>query len=111
LLAFQENFDGTAQETEKYLNDLKGKLIWSLGNVPIMVKVDYLISRLDIPIREQDLVLLRKMRKRRNDIIHGRPMQDFSKVELWKLNQVISTLAAYKLRSLIGNTKGDSEGA
>jgi len=101
LSAFQDKFDGTVEETAKYVKNLEEKLIWALGDVPVMVKVDNLINRLDIPIREQDFVLLKEMRKRRNDIIHGRPMRDFSKVELWKLNQVLATLAAYKLRSLI----------
>lgn len=101
---FQDNFKGSEDETEKYIIELKEKLTWALGEASTMGKAADLIKRLNIPVREQDFKLLKEMRIRRNDIIHGRPMNDFSKEDLWRLNQVISSLAAYKFASLGGNS-------
>ncbi|PDZ65565.1 hypothetical protein CON30_19315 [Bacillus cereus] len=98
---FKLNFDGGSEEKDKLSSDLKNKFSSSLTNAPLFIKLENLIQRFEIPFTEEDMKLLRKVRKARNDLVHGRGMEPLEKNELWKVNSIIGMLIAFKLKGLV----------
>ncbi|WP_182813571.1 HEPN domain-containing protein [Bacillus sp. ME78] len=95
---FKLNFDGSNEEQERLSFDLKNKFSTSLTNAPLFVKLENLIQRLQIPITDEDMKLLKKVRDARNALVHGRGMPPLEKNELWKVNSIIGMLIAFKLK-------------
>ncbi len=103
LNSFTTLFNGEDEIRSEYLRKLKNKLSQSLNNAPLFAKLDSLIERLDIPIRKQDIKLLKKARRIRNDLVHGRESKTLTNEEVWKVNTIINTIISHKLFSLRGD--------
>lgn len=102
LDAFMIAFKGEEDARQEYTQRLKDKMSQSLTDAPLFAKLDSLISRLEIPIREQDIILLKKARKIRNNLVHGRNTIELTHEELWKINTIVNTIISHKLFSLRG---------
>lgn len=100
--AFSKDFYGEEINKKQYEEKLKEKFAQALTDAPLFVKLDNLIERLSIPIREQDIQLLKKARRIRNDLVHGRESSVLTKDEIWKVNSIVNLIIAHKLFSLKG---------
>jgi hypothetical protein len=100
LDSFTANFNGEEKDKQEYSKKLSDKMAQILSDAPLFIKLDNLIKRLEIPIREQDLNLLKEARQIRNDLVHGRESKTLTNEEIWKLNNIINTIVAHKMFSL-----------
>lgn len=57
--------------SEENANKIKGKSLGMLSNPPLKVKVQSLISQLEIPITKDEFEKLWEVRSYRNDLVHG----------------------------------------
>lgn len=87
------------EDIDYYYNELKKKLDFSLADVPLFAKIESLIKRLEIPISDYDILLLKKARGVRNDIVHGRNSGRLSNTEILLVNNIVSKILFYKLYS------------
>ena len=68
-----------------------------LTEVSFATKLDQLIDRLDVPVRNEEKDLLKRARSIRNELIHGIEMSSISTSEMKKLCGVTSRILMYKL--------------
>ena len=68
-----------------------------LTEVSFATKLDQLIDRLDVPVRNEEKDLLKRARSIRNELIHGIEMSSISTAEMKKLCGVTSRILMYKL--------------
>jgi hypothetical protein len=94
---FKDLYQGA--DIDYYHDELKKTLDFSLADVPLFAKIESLIKRLEIPISDNDISLLRKARKVRNDIVHGRNSNQLSNTEILLVNNIVSKITFYKLYS------------
>lgn len=95
---FNSEFEGSEEEKEKLANDIKQKFSLTLTNAPLFAKLDKLINDLDIPVNSTDREYLNKIRKKRNDLVHGRVTENIEQIDLWKANTIIGMIIAYKMK-------------
>lgn len=76
---------------EKQLKILKDKIA-RLNDAPLMEKVRLFAERHRIDFRDGEWNLLRKMRRKRNDIIHGKKETDVPNEEIEKLRGMIERI-------------------
>ncbi|QXE18700.1 HEPN domain-containing protein [Clostridium sp. 001] len=102
-----ESFHRSYQEDDKEykVGKLKEKLSLCLSDAPLFVKLTNMIERLQIPVDTKEIGLLKKARKIRNDIVHGRNSTNLSEVEICKVNNIICKLVFHKLYHLRGEVK------
>ncbi len=87
------------EEFEKLEKNVCEKFDRTYTETPFMLKLRNLVNRLNIPIHETEFELIDKARKHRNGIIHGG--NDSIKMnDIYKLCEVISKIAFYKINSL-----------
>ena len=104
LDSFTTAFKGEEEAKLEYTKKLSDKLSQSLTDAPLFAKLDNLINRLEIPIRKQDIKLLKKARQIRNDLVHGRESKMLTNEEVWKVNTTVNTIISHKLFSLRGES-------
>lgn len=100
--SFAIAFSGEEMNKQEYMKRLSDKMSQSLTDAPLFAKLDILVSRLNIPLRKQDIKLLKKARQFRNDLVHGRKSNMLTYEEVWKVNTIVNTIISYKLFSLRG---------
>jgi hypothetical protein len=76
---------------EKQLEILENKIAM-LNDAPLMEKVRLFIERHKLDFRDGEWKLLQKMRRKRNDIIHGKRESDVSNQEIEKLRGMIDRI-------------------
>ncbi len=87
------------EEFEELEKNVCEKFDRTYTETPFMLKLRNLVNRLNIPIHETEFELIDKARKHRNGIIHGG--NDSIKMnDIYKLCEVISKIAFYKINSL-----------
>ena len=87
------------EEVEELEKNVCEKFDRTYTETPFMLKLRNLVNRLNIPIHETEFELIDKARKHRNGIIHGG--NDSIKMnDIYKLCEVISKIAFYKINSL-----------
>ena len=93
-----EELIGFSEELLAQLNESVKKMIHNkLTEVSFATKLDRLIDRLDVPVREEEKDLLKRARSIRNELIHGIEMSSISTAEMKKLCGVTSRILMYKL--------------
>lgn len=93
-----EEISGFSDEILAKLNESVQKMINSkLTEVSFATKLDRLISRLSVPVLEEEKDLLKRARSIRNELIHGIEMSSISTSEMKKLCGVTSRVLMYKL--------------
>lgn len=93
-----EEISGFSDEMLAKLNESVQKMINSkLTEVSFATKLDRLISRLSVPVLEEEKDLLKRARSIRNELIHGIEMSSISTSEMKKLCGITSRLLMYKL--------------
>lgn len=93
-----ETLEGFSNENIADLNESIKKMICSkLSEASFGTKLDNLISRLAIPVSEDEKELLKKARNIRNELIHGIGMSTISTLEIKKLSGITSRVLIYKL--------------
>jgi len=85
---------------EDMKEEIKNKVIKSLKDVNYQMKLDSLVKRLNIPVIETDLDLLKKVRDERNKIIHGSRECKIDDLEMSLANNIICMMVIRKLYSL-----------
>ncbi|WP_285767524.1 HEPN domain-containing protein [Peribacillus sp. SI8-4] len=98
LNEFNSVFDGSKEEKDKLSEDIKGKFSSSLTNAPLFAKLRNLIATLEIPITKTDENSLNLIRKKRNDLVHGRATENIEMMDVWKSNTIIGMIIAYKMK-------------
>ena len=93
-----EEISGFSDEILAQLNESIQKMINSkLTEVSFATKLDRLISRLSVPVLEEEKNLLKRARFIRNELIHGIEMSSISTSEMKKLCGITSRVLMYKL--------------
>lgn len=93
-----EELNGFSEELLAQLNESVKKMISNkLTEVSFATKLDQLIDRLDVPVRNEEKDLLKRARSIRNELIHGIEMSSISTSEMKKLCGVTSRILMYKL--------------
>ena len=93
-----EEISGFSDEILAQLNESIRKMINSkLTEVSFATKLDRLISRLSVPVLEEEKDLLKRARFIRNELIHGIEMSSISTSEMKKLCGITSRVLMYKL--------------
>ncbi|MED2981300.1 hypothetical protein P4311_07595 [Bacillus thuringiensis] len=95
---FNSNYNGNVKEQEKLARDINEKFSRSLTDAPLFVKLEYLVKRLNVPITKSDMAYLRKVRNKRNDLVHGRDTDSIDKIDLWRTNSIIGMIIAFKMK-------------
>lgn len=72
----------------------------SYTEAPFMNKLENLIKRLNIPVSNEELLLIRSARAQRNGIIHGKNDMLMPSDDIYRLCECISRIAFYKIFSL-----------
>lgn len=103
LNEFDSIFDGDVENKDKLYKDIKQKFSVALTNAPLFVKLYNLIDKLDIPITDRDSELLKRIRKKRNDLVHGRATESTDRMDIWNSNTIIGMIIAYKMKYRGGN--------
>lgn len=85
---------------EEYLKKIIEKFHRSYTETPFMLKLTNLISKLSIPVSEDELQLISSARTQRNEIIHGKNDILLPTDDIYKLCECISRIAFYKIDSL-----------
>lgn len=86
---------------EEGAKKLAEKFSLNCTETPFMAKLRALITRLSIPVSEEDVNLIAKAREKRNGIVHGKQSEEITRNELRLLCEIISTIAFYKLNERI----------
>jgi len=81
----------------------------SLSRPSLKSKLNSLIGRLKIPIHENDLELIEKCRRIRNDMVHGRKSDKINALEFNKICSSISRIIAYKYKWLYEKEDNQNE--
>ncbi|MGG3450370.1 hypothetical protein ABER98_10885 [Domibacillus aminovorans] len=103
LKEFDLVFDGSDEEKNKLHSDINQKFSGAITNPPLFAKLNQLIKRLEIPIKNSDNDSLNLIRKKRNDLVHGRATENLDMMDIWKANTIIGMIIAYKMKSKDGN--------
>lgn len=98
MTEFNEVFDGSEEEKNKLSKDIKQKISGALTNTPLFAKLYHLTYTLEVPITTRDKNYLNLIRKKRNDLIHGRSTESMDKMDIWKSNTIIGMIIAYKMK-------------
>ena len=98
-----EEIDGFSESDRIELNkSIKNIIRNKLNETSFKSKLDILITRLNIPITNDEIELLNKVRKIRNKLIHGLNIDSISTLEMKKLCGIASRILMYKIMSEIG---------
>lgn len=103
LREFDLVFDGSDEEKNKLSNDIKQKFSGAMTNPPLFTKLNHLIDRLEIPIKENDKNDLNLIRRKRNHLVHGRATEGIDMLDIWKANTIIGMVIAFKMKQKGGN--------
>ncbi|PGW74492.1 hypothetical protein SAMN04487918_1011883 [Bacillus sp. bc15] len=98
LNEFDSIFDGDVEDKDRLYKDIKQKFSAALTNAPLFAKLYNLIDKLDIPITDRDSELLKRIRKKRNDLVHGRATESTDRMDIWNSNTIIGMIIAYKMK-------------
>lgn len=103
LREFDLVFDGSDIEKNKLSNDINQKFSGAITNPPLFAKLNHLIDRLEIPIKKSDKDILNLIRKKRNDLVHGRATENIDMMDIWKANTIIGMVIAFKMKNKGGD--------
>lgn len=95
-------------ELKNKISALTQKISNALTNIPVMTQIKYAIEQLQIPISQDEIILLRKLREQRNKIVHGGTEKSLSTRELTAAHGIISKLVAARMANLIEEVKGQT---
>lgn len=98
LNEFDSIFDGDVEDKDRLYKDIKQKFSAALTNAPLFAKLYNLIDKLNIPITDRDSELLKRIRKKRNDLVHGRATESTDRMDIWNSNTIIGMIIAYKMK-------------
>ena len=87
-------------ENEGFLETVIKKFHHSYTEPPFTNKLKSLIKRLNIPVSEEEMALIKSARDQRNSIIHGKNEILMPSDDVYRLCECISRIAFYKLYSL-----------
>lgn len=87
-------------DIDKLIENVNQKFDFVCSDTPFFVKLNSLISRLNIPVSSDNIALIKTARTKRNDIVHGRSSENLSLNNIRTLCEVISVITFYKLNSL-----------
>lgn len=94
-----DEVEGLEQDEIDRLNESIQNMIKNkLGDASFFTKLKNLISRLNIPINDEEMELLDSARRIRNQLIHGIEMKSMSTLDGKKLRGVTSRILMYKLQ-------------
>jgi len=79
----------------KIIND---KISAALTNPPLMAKLEFLIDGLESTYDSKDKLNIHQIRKNRNDLVHGRHIDDLSESNINDANIVIGMIIAFSLK-------------
>ena len=88
------------KEMEVITGAIVGEVKNALQRPSLRSKLKALISRLNIPLHKNDLELIDKCRRIRNDMVHGRKHDKINALEFNKICSSISRIIAYKYKWL-----------
>lgn len=94
--------DDEVIDKDDYLEKVLSTFNRAYTESPFMVKLKNLIDRLSIPVSPDEMELISKARKQRNEIVHGRNETQLPTDDIYRLCECISKIAFYKLYSLEG---------
>lgn len=103
LNEFDSIFDGDGEAKDRLYKDINQKFSGALTNAPLFAKLYSLIEELDIPITDRDSEFLNRIRKKRNDLVHGRATENTDMMDIWNSNTIIGMIIAYKMKYKGGN--------
>lgn len=86
--------------SDKFVNNMVDRFHRSYTEPPFMKKLNNLIERLNIPVSNDEILLIQSARKQRNDIIHGKNDVLMPSDDIYRLCECISRIAFYKVFSL-----------
>lgn len=96
--------DEIMEQIKQKLNEIKcpniDKILSSIKEPSFKMKLNSMINRLNIQVSENDLILLEKVRKERNKIIHGIRECDMDDLEIALANNLVCMVVIKKLYSL-----------
>lgn len=93
--------DGVADDINDKLNvTVKNEIKKSLCQGSFMSQLLQLIKRLSIPIKDNEIDIIKKARNVRNSMIHGREMNTMTSLEIKKLSGIISRILIYKFKEI-----------
>lgn len=75
----------------------------ALGEAPLFARLDSLISRLRIPITDEEVSLLKKARNARNGLVHGGHSTILTHAESQKVCNTVGKLVSHKLAEIGGS--------
>lgn len=84
---------------ENNANKIKQKSLGMLSDPPLKVKVQSLISQLEIPITEEEFSKFWEVRSYRNDLVHGRGSLVINGENVLIANIILGELISYRLRN------------
>lgn len=87
-------------DKEQFLQDITDKFNRAYTETPFMLKLQNLIARLNIPVSKDEMDLIKKARKQRNGIVHGRDNSHLPTDDVYKLCACISRIALNKINCL-----------
>jgi hypothetical protein len=93
-------------DKNEYLRRIKETFNRAVTETPFRVKLENLIRRLNIPITNHEMELIEKVRKQRNNLVHGRNDMFLPTDDIYILCEAISKIAFYKLNSLEDKRSG-----
>lgn len=76
------------------------KFDYAYSDTPFFVKLQKLIERLEIPLQDNYIKLIRTARDKRNDIIHGRNSETISYYDIKRLCEIVSQITFCKISSM-----------
>ena len=92
------------EQIKEKLNEIKcpdiNRILSFIKEPSFKMKLDSMIDRLNIPVSENDLILLKKIRNERNKIIHGSREGDVDDLEIASANNIACMMVIKKLYSL-----------
>lgn len=97
--SIRNNFVGQ-ENIEELITELNKKIDFACSDTPFFVKLKKLIERLNVPVDETYIELIKSARGKRNDIVHGRSGGNLSLRDIKKLCEIVSLIAFYKINSL-----------
>lgn len=98
LTEFYLVFDGSDDDKRNLSNDIKQKFSVAITNPPLLAKLNHLIDTLEIPIKKRDKDALNLIRRKRNDLVHGRATEGIDIMDIWKANTIIGMIIAFKMK-------------
>lgn len=95
------HLDEVPEEINEKLNEtVKNEIKKSLSQGSFMSQLLQLIKRLSIPIKDDEIDIIKKARNVRNNMIHGREMITMTALEIKKLSGIISRILIYKFKEI-----------